>query len=365
MKKILLLFLCFVLIKNVNAQTKYTEFYFDKYSLQIGEENELIKYESVKINKFYELIETNITYREQSTLNENELIDINDYREQKTYIKNRQYRYINYFVNTIKLEEDIFASKITLENFDSKNSYIREIEIKNNKSAYKIEEYDFLTDSNKDTGNKLNNVNIIINFEEPELINELEILFTVASRNGEDLTFNLNIDDKTINDIHYNMTYSENKNCILNFATTNELENILINNDIYTKDELNFNEKFSYIYYSTKLYKHYYLEKNYIIESDLKTIDGLLFDEEESYMGYKVYKREKLQEKVPQNRNVKYKALGTIMFEEENIELENNEEEIYSLKENVKSDIKKNSHNISLIVILILISIVNILIFIL
>jgi len=365
MKRILLLFLYIILFNKVYAREEYTEYIFDSYIKEIKEENELTKYEPVLINRFYELVETNITYKEQGTLLKDEHIDTKDYKEKRNYQGYRQYRYTNFFTNSIKIMEDYYVTEIILDNFDTDTSSIREIEINNNKIDFKIEGYEFLTDKNKSYEQRINGETIIISLEKPILISELEITFFMASLNSEDFTFDIIIDDKINERVSFDMMYSESKNCIVNFKNLNELNEILVNNQIYSKTDINKLNIFSYVFYITNFYKHYFLEKNYVVESDLKELEGLIYDENESYMGYKVFKREKIAKKTPQNKNVKYKALGTIEFKEENIILDEKENKLVEIKDKEETKIKPINYSKTLIVILILISIVNILIFIL
>ena len=170
MKKKILLLALLLNVLNVEASAIYSDYTFLGYSTEQSVGNEHYKYEEVKLHKYYQISETNITYAPLTTLiNESPYIDKNSRVEGYYYLGNRSEFGTPRPIIYMKLDESYMTKTINIINLNTNRNQIYEFEIfyKDQKINYNIDSnYSFLNDSDINSGSTITDGNFSLILDE-------------------------------------------------------------------------------------------------------------------------------------------------------------------------------------------------------
>lgn len=280
MKKIILL-LALITWVNVSAETKYTDYEFQGYTETKLEDDELTKYEEVTFNKFYEPIEKDIVFLPTKELDGYDFVDLDTIEEQRKYSKD--------FLDTPSIEGMI--------KIKSQDNYVfRELYL-NNITNYEntIDDIKFYASEStlNPTITKIDDNNLMLKYFSRQFLVDYTTLI-IKYHTETEYSFNY-YPKNTTGLLPVNVQVTLNPNLtVANISTTNATEFETIKN---TYDLTPINDVLYYYTYTETLYKHYNVEKNYFKDSEETELEGFTYDPTESYTMYKIYKREKIEEK--------------------------------------------------------------------
>lgn len=284
MKKIILI-LALMTWYNVQAETLYTDYEFQGYTEERLEDDELTKYEEVKINRFYELVEREITYNNMTEPGVYDCVDLNDFIISGGYTKNPVANLLNLNVLTAKYSTNYKFSTIRINGITNYEENIKKLEF--------YENFDFL---NTTIFQDEETQDLIITFEKDIQIEDINIY--IEYQIEEDTLVNITPENLTSepSDTMEVTLNKEGATLVMNFTDSSTHKDLIDYNKL---DPTTTN--IPRYYYVIIDYKHYNIEKVYYIDSELETIDGYLYDPEESYTKYKKYTREIISSSEPEN----------------------------------------------------------------
>jgi len=285
MKKIILI-LALMTWYNVQAKTLYTDYEFQGYTEEKLEDDELTKYEEVTINRFYELVEREITYNPMTEPGIYDYVDLNDFIISGGYTKKPVENILNLNVLSTKYSNNYKFRTIRISGITNYEENIKKLEF--------YENFDFLkTTITQDEETQ----DLIITFEKEVQIEDVNIY--VEYQTEEDVSISItpeNITDESSDTMEVMLNKKETT-LVMNFVDSSTYEGLI---EYLELDSTTIN--IPRYYYVIIDYKHYNLEKVYYKDSELETIDGYMYDPEESYIKYKKYTREIISKDDPEDK---------------------------------------------------------------
>ncbi len=273
MKKIILMLLLLISV-DVNAEKKYTDYEFKEYIEEKLEDDELHKYEEVKINKFYSTTETDVTYLNTPSKDNYQYIDTNDYYIEEKYTS--FFPLISYSEGRISMEVVSYPTdELVFMDVQNFNENIRNVEI-------------FYDDRKLDAVTTFNQTSHTVNFELLYLHHLSNLKIAITHNNKEDYKFLITLINSYGGErITKEVTLKGNvTRTIINFKSAEEMHKLADENNLQYSNTMN------YYVEEKRFYKHYNLQKNYYIDSEEEAIEGYTYNPNESYTMYKVYERQ-------------------------------------------------------------------------
>ena len=298
MNKKILLIMLMIFTVNVNAETNYTEYSFEGYTLNKNYEgNPLYKYEDTILHYFYTESLSNIVYApKDEIISKSPQIDIDDYIIESKQATSNDYNathVVNLLKSTATLNE-IVISNLSIE----PDANITEIDIfyGDNIVSYRIDEqHNWLNDGDTTIGDKIEGEQIKLSFDQyysPKIL-KLYITYSVNKKNIP--TYSLEVGQNAFN---FNNNEKEIKHLLVEFANSISFNNYKKSGnyiDSFSSDGILIN------YYTDILnYKHFDLSRSYYFYSDEEYIEGYKYNTAQDRMGYRLYKREIIEEKSTQ-----------------------------------------------------------------
>jgi len=310
MRKIFILFILTLSI-NVYAESIYTDYEYIGYTFEKKDNDELYKYESIVLNRYYKEIETGIEYLEKSDTT-NKKIDEKDYKieEVQSETKPIKYKYNQHI--TIKGEDNYICNKLIIKLLSEyENLKIYEIEVFNQGEKMSVSSSDVpeMIDQDINTFPKLLTDTFTINFKSLAYVDNLTI--KIYFENDSPLSLN-----------YYIHNTSGLLPIIKDLTLDNKADSIIINTLKYDKfipfiETNNFEyDDIKYYYDYQKLYyKHYTPLKEYYVVSELSDINGYIYDKNESIAAFKIYRREKIDHILETDQNSEKDIIPDIELE--------------------------------------------------
>ncbi len=281
-----------LIVTDVYAAS-YTDYTFEGYTYEERENTDTYKYEKIKLNKFYKLIETDSAYLEKDKDGIYDACDSTDTKNETVYTRSLPENVKGSAFILSKYDGNPFITKILLNSIEHySNQKLQEIDVYNGdtKVDISIPNYDFLTDGLKEAHNlkskeieivlpypiRLNDLKTTIYYDEP-----FYLTHGVFDESGNSITRNYSsLNTMTDNTTFYSLNLDEYENFIEKYSFPNGKTNYY-----YTYDKI--------------LYRYYNVERLYHDTLELDYLDGYVYDEEESIVAYKIYKRELIAEETP------------------------------------------------------------------
>lgn len=292
MKMLLILFCVFTSI-SVEAKTIYSEYEFTEYSYEKRENDELTKYEPIKLNKFYRNVETESEYLEEDVEQKYEYKRETDYKIETVRSNDLLKDSISEREIVIKSKDNYLSRKLFLQNFkDYGGLEIKEIKVMEGKKNIieKVIGYPELSDEDINTGVKINKNSLEITLSTGCYVDSIEL--EIYYKSDKDIVFEYFPKNSSgLLPVKENLILEKNFDKVtIRTLKKDKFESFMNDNSLDLKD-------ISYHYKTQKkLYKFYNRKREYYATLETTFLNGYTYDPLESIDAYKVYKRKILKD---------------------------------------------------------------------